>query len=85
MSRTIAILKRYGLALGLAITCIVIGLLNPVFLSPTNLWNILLQASINVIIAIGMTFVIISGGIDLSVGSIVAISGITVGVRRQNL
>jgi ribose/xylose/arabinose/galactoside ABC-type transport system permease subunit len=80
MSRKVAILEKYGLALGLAFTCVVMGWASPVFLSLTNLSNILLQSSINVIIAIGMTFVIISGGIDLSVGSIVAISGITAGL-----
>jgi ribose/xylose/arabinose/galactoside ABC-type transport system permease subunit len=79
MNRALTILAKYGLAIGLTVTCLAIGLANPVFLSFVNLSNILLQASINVIIAIGMTFVIIAGGIDLSVGSIVAVSGIVVG------
>ena len=83
MSRTATILSKYGLLLGLAITCVIIGLANPVFLSFTNLSNILLQATINTIIAIGMTFVIISGGIDLSVGSIVAVAGMIVGLLMQ--
>jgi ribose/xylose/arabinose/galactoside ABC-type transport system permease subunit len=51
-----------------------------VFFSLSNLSNVLLQASVNTIIALGMTFVIISGGIDLSVGSIVAVSGVAVGM-----
>ncbi len=46
------------------------------FAKPTNLINILKQASINGILAVGMMFVIISGGIDLSVGSIVALAGV---------
>ncbi len=49
---------------------------SPVFLSSLNLQNIILQSSIQGVIAIGMTFVILTAGIDLSVGSIVALSGI---------
>ncbi|MDR5654583.1 ABC transporter permease [Ruixingdingia sedimenti] len=51
------------------------ALMSDRFLSPVNLRNILLQASIISVLAMGMTFVIISGGFDLSVGSIVAASG----------
>jgi ribose/xylose/arabinose/galactoside ABC-type transport system permease subunit len=49
---------------------------SPVFLSSFNLQNIILQSSIQGVIAIGMTFVILTAGIDLSVGSVVALSGI---------
>ncbi len=49
---------------------------SPVFLSSLNLQNIILQSSIQGVIAIGMTFVILTAGIDLSVGSVVALSGI---------
>lgn len=52
------------------------GILNPVFLSGSNLLNILDQVTITGIISFGMTLVILSGGIDLSVGSIVAFTGI---------
>jgi len=48
----------------------------PFFIRPNNLINILLQVSVTGIMAVGMTFVIITGGIDLSVGSIIALSGI---------
>jgi len=51
-------------------------ILSPYFLTGTNVINILLQSAINSIIAIGMTFVIITGGIDLSVGSVLALSGV---------
>jgi len=54
--------------------------LQPRFLSPLNLFNILRQVSIYGIIAVGMTFVIITRGIDLSVGSLVALSGIIAAV-----
>ncbi len=49
---------------------------SPVFLTSFNLLNIILQSSTQGVIAIGMTFVILTGGIDLSVGSVVALSGV---------
>src|SRR5471032_2066753 len=55
--------------------CIVTALLTGRFLSPLNLTNILVQSSIMAVIAIGMTFVIVGGGFDLSVGSTVALAG----------
>lgn len=76
-------LSNYGLLIGLAVTYVGIGIANPVFFSVTNLSNIFLQASINTTIAIGMTFVIVSGGIDLSVGSIVALTGVVLGLLLQ--
>ena len=50
--------------------------LQPNFLHPLNLMNVLRQVSISGLIAIGMTFVILTGGIDLSVGSLVALAGL---------
>ena len=69
--------KRFNLAgqiplITLVALCVVTALLTPRFLSPLNLTNILVQSSIMAVIAIGMTFVIIGGGFDLSVGSTVA-------------
>jgi ribose transport system permease protein len=55
--------------------CLITTLLTDHFLSPLNLTNILVQSSIMAVIAIGMTFVIIGGGFDLSVGSTVALAG----------
>lgn len=60
--------------LGLIGLVIVFSALSPNFLSMTNVLNILRQGSINIIIAVGMTVVILTGGIDLSVGSLVAIA-----------
>jgi ribose/xylose/arabinose/galactoside ABC-type transport system permease subunit len=68
--------KDYGLIALLAFLIVLFGVLNPVFVSPQNLLNILDQVSIIGIIALGMTLVILTGGIDLSVGSIVAFTGI---------
>ena len=73
-------LQRFNLAgqaplITLLALCLVTALLTDRFLSPLNLINILVQSSIMAVIAIGMTFVIIGGGFDLSVGSTVALSG----------
>ena len=62
------------------VVVIIFAILNPRFLTVTNVRNVVLQMSINMIIAVGMTFVIISGGLDLSVGSIGIMSGCFVGV-----
>jgi ribose transport system permease protein len=75
--------------LGIMIVIFIIGLilsfLSPVFLSPNNLRTVLLEISTNTYIALGMTLVMILGGIDLSVGSIVAMSGtLTVGFMVLN-
>jgi ribose transport system permease protein len=71
--------RRFGTLIGLVILCAVLWALTPHFLTVSNLLNIAQQTSINAIVAAGMTFVIISGGIDLSVGSIVAVSGVVLG------
>ncbi|MEK7915276.1 ABC transporter permease [Burkholderia contaminans] len=60
---------------GLIVVCIVMMIASPSFLSAANLENVLRQVSINAIIAVGMTCVILTGGIDLSVGSVMALSG----------
>ncbi len=63
--------------LTLVALCIVTSLLTDRFLSPLNLNNILVQSSIMAVIAMGMTFVVIGGGFDLSVGSTAALSACT--------
>src|SRR5207253_9197833 len=72
--------KRWNLTgqtplISLIVLCAITALLTDRFLSPLNLTNILVQSSIMAVIAIGMTFVIIGGGFDLSVGSTVAFAG----------
>lgn len=69
-------LRDAGTFFGLLLIFAVFAALNPVFLTAPNLLNILQQSSINACIALGMTFVIISGGIDLSVGPTAAVSAI---------
>src|SRR6201987_1786494 len=61
--------------LTLVVLCVVTALLTSRFLSPLNLTNILVQSSIMAVIAMGMTFVIVGGGFDLSVGSTAALAG----------
>lgn len=61
--------------IGLLVLMALVSLASPNFLSVDNLLNILRQTSINAIIAMGMTFVILTAGIDLSVGSILALAG----------
>lgn len=68
--------RQFGTLLGLLVLCGVLWILSPFFLTVSNLLNIAQQTSINAIIAVGMTFVIITAGIDLSVGSILAFSGV---------
>jgi ribose transport system permease protein len=76
--------RQLGTLLGLVIVTGVFAFLSPYFLTVSNLVNITQQTSINAIIAIGMTFVIITAGIDLSVGSIMAFSGIILADAIQN-
>ena len=61
--------------IGLLVLVFLVAIINQKFLTMGNILNVLRQTSINAIIATGMTFVILSGGIDLSVGSILAYSG----------
>lgn len=68
------LLSKLGPLLALIVLIIFVSILSPSFLSLTNLMNLMRQVSINALIAFGMTFVIITGGIDLSVGSTLALS-----------
>lgn len=78
-------LYNLGALLGLVLLCIVLSILSPKFLTLDNLMNIAGQASINAIIAVGMFLAILTAGIDLSVGSILALSTMVMGVLNVNL
>ena len=69
-------LRDAGTLIGLLIIIITFSFLSPVFFTIPNLLNILQQSSINALIALGMTLVIITGGIDLSVGPTAALSAV---------
>jgi ribose transport system permease protein len=67
--------RNAGILIGLSAMCIALSLMSPVFLTTNNILNVLRQVSSNANIALGMTLVILTGGIDLSVGAVVAIAG----------
>jgi len=69
------LLEEYKSLIGLIVLIGIVGVLSPSFFTVANLLNVLRQTSINGVIAAGMTFVILTGGIDLSVGSILGFSG----------
>jgi ribose/xylose/arabinose/galactoside ABC-type transport system permease subunit len=69
---------------GLFGLCLLLTLLSPHFLTVSNLLNVMEQTSINAVIAVGMTFVILSGGIDLSVGSVLALAGVVLASALQH-
>ncbi|OQX84004.1 ribose ABC transporter permease [candidate division KSB1 bacterium 4484_87] len=70
-------LRNFASVLSLLIVVIILSLLSPHFLTTENLISIALQMSVIAIMSIGQMWIIISGGIDLSVGSILALSGVT--------
>ena len=67
-------------AIVLAALCLILAVISPTFRTQDNLVNILQQVTINAIIAVGMTLVIFTGGVDLSVGSVLGLSGIVMGI-----
>ncbi len=71
-----AFLQRFGLLLVFLVLGLVLSLLSDRFLQVNNLVNVMRQASINGIVSVGMTLVILTGGIDLSVGSVLALSAV---------
>lgn len=72
----LAAFRRYDIVLELLAVIVVMAVLEPAFLTTANMTNILRQTSIIGIMAVGMTFVILTGGIDLSVGSLLALTGV---------
>lgn len=75
LGRVSGVLRRFGIVIAFALLIAVLSVLSESFLTVSNLLNIARQVSINAVIAAGMTFVILTGGIDLSVGSVLAIAG----------
>lgn len=73
--RVVLVLSKYQSLVILLGLMILFGLLSPRFFTVANVWTILRQTAVNLCVAVGMTFVIIGGGIDLSVGSILGFSG----------
>ena len=72
-----------GILIALVALCLDLTIATPTFLTAPNLLNVSQQISINFVVAVGMTLVIISGGIDLSVGSNVAFTGLVMGLMMK--
>ncbi len=70
------LLSRFGIYFAFILIVLALSVITDKFFTLSNMLNVLRQVSINGILAIGMTFVIITGGIDLSVGSVLALAGI---------
>ncbi|MEE4312596.1 MAG: ribose ABC transporter permease [candidate division KSB1 bacterium] len=81
------LISKYGILIVLGVMVAIMSFLSPRFLTVSNFFNISRQISVMAIVAVGMTFVILSAGIDLSVGSIVALTGIMVSffIQRMDL
>ena len=67
--------SSYAIFIALLVECVVLAVSTDAFLTPANLGNVLRQNAFTAILAAGMTFVILTAGIDLSVGSVVGLSG----------
>jgi ribose transport system permease protein len=72
--------QTLGPLASLLILCFLIWLKEPVFIDHNNLLNVARQASLTAILGTGMTFVILTGGVDLSVGSMVALASVAGGL-----
>lgn len=71
--------RNAGILIGLLILCTIISINSPIFLTSKNMFNVLRQISTNMYLACSMTIILIAGGIDLSVGSIIAVIGVVSG------
>lgn len=86
LTKGLGSLQKLGPVLGLLLIIVILTIMSPNFSTPENLLNVLRQVSINALIAFGMTFVILTGGIDLSVGSILALSSaLTAGMLASGM
>src|SRR5215510_5635371 len=82
-SSTIA---RFQSLIALFVLCVVLTILTDKFLTVDNAWNVMRQISVNVCIATGMTLVVLTAGIDLSVGSVLALTGaVAAGLLKNGL
>jgi len=75
-----AFMRKYGVGFVLLLMIVMMLIASPVFRTWSNTLSVLLQVAINGILALGMVFVITAGGIDLSIGSMLALAGSIVGV-----
>ncbi|WAC13979.1 ABC transporter permease [Dyadobacter pollutisoli] len=79
-------LLRFQSLIALFLLCLGLSLLSDKFLSVSNLWNVMRQISVNICISTGMTLIVLTAGIDLSVGSVLALCGaITAGLLKNGI
>ena len=79
-------LAKFQSLIALFVLCLVISLLSDKFLTATNAWNVMRQISVNICISVGMTLVVLTAGIDLSVGSVLVLCGaITAGLLKNGI
>jgi len=79
-------LAKFQSLIALVLLCIGISLMSDKFLSVDNAWNVMRQISVNICISVGMTLVVLTSGIDLSVGSVLAFCGaITAGLLKSGI
>ena len=72
--------------IALFVLCVILGILSDKFFTLTNVWNVMRQVSVNICISTGMTLVVLTAGIDLSVGSILALCGaVTAGLLKNGI
>lgn len=72
--------SELGIAVPLVLLIVIVGIVNPVFFDGDNILNVLRQSSFIFIIGVAMTFVLVGGGLDLSVGSVLALGGVVSGL-----
>lgn len=77
-------IRKYGILIAFLAICLTLTYISPQFLTLSNWTIIFTQVSINALLAFGVTFVIIAGGIDLSIGSVVAVSGVVAALLAKN-
>ena len=78
--------KQFQSLIALFMLCLILSFLSDKFLTVTNIWNVMRQISVNVCISVGMTLIVLTAGIDLSVGSVLAFCGaITAGLLKNGI
>lgn len=75
--------KEFNILVALLLLCVFLSLTSPAFLTTGNLFGVARAFSLTAIVAIGQTLVILTGGIDLSVGSVLALAGLSTGMLLQ--
>ncbi len=83
--RGIGSFRELGLVLFIIALCVIVQVLNPSFLTPKNIDNLLTNTAIIIILSIGMMVVILTEGIDLSIGATIALTGMVVALHIKNV